>query len=266
LAAELMTRTLSLVRNWQSPDEVASRAETSAISKGAERACELFFARIAPAGPVGPDERRAMAQSVVDIISVNGDRLIPARARPSTHLHLLLEGWAYRAHMLPDGARQITDIFVPGDFCRWAAPASWDTGQDIRACGRARFAVLRKDGAGPERAALRRSWEWVRDAETRILHSRLVSLGRRDAHARVAHFISELHERLQRVGLVNGGVFTCPLTQEQLADVLGLTAVHINRVLQKLRAERLVLINRPHIYIPDLARLHEAAGFNEGPD
>ncbi|WP_332811155.1 Crp/Fnr family transcriptional regulator [Sphingomonas sp.] len=163
-----------------------------------------------------------------------------------------------------DGARQITDVLLPGDFCGWAASASDEIAHEIRASGAVRVAVLRKDLiAGRTLPALERGQDWARDAEARILRSRLVSLGRRDARGRVAHFISEVHDRLQRVGLADGGIFTSPLTQEQLADVLGLTTVHVNRVLQRIRYDGLVAYNKRRVSILDLAGLHAAAGFEE---
>jgi CRP-like cAMP-binding protein len=267
LAAEQMTHTLTLVRPSQSPHAVSSsHIGTSPVAGGAaEKACELFFARIAPAGPVGADDRRAIIEAVVEILAVANDRPVLVRSKPSVHLHFLAEGWACRAQTLPNGARQITDVFLPGDFCGWAPSSSHDMGRNIRACGRARVALLRKIVvAGRELPAIERAREWARDVEARILRARLVSLGRRDARQRVAYFMSEVHDRLQQVGLTDGGVFTWPLTQEQLADVLGLTSVHVNRVLQGLRREGLVVLRKPRLFIPDLARLHAAAGFDDG--
>lgn len=227
-------------------------------------ACEPFFARIAPAGTLGADDRRAIIEAVAEIQPVANGRLLPVSRRATFHLHLLVEGWAYRAQTLRDGARQITDVLLPGDFCGWAPSTSDDSAQEIRASGAVGVAILRKDViAGRALSALERGWEWARDAEARILRSRVVSLGRRDAHGRVAHFIAEVHDRLRRVGLAEGGVFTCPLTQEQLADVLGLTTVHINRVLQRIRYEGLATINKRRVSILDLAGLHAAAGFEE---
>lgn len=230
----------------------------------ARKARDVFLARTAAAGPAGDDDRRAITGSVIDIVSASSDGVIPIAPGPSPALALIVEGWVYRAHMLADGGRQITDILLPGDVVGTTA-ASRDMGHDIRACGRARVAMLRRDVVtGRDSLSLRHRWEWMRDAEARSLRSRLVSLGRRDACGRVAHFMAEMHGRLRQVGLVEDDAFTCPLTQEQLADVLGLTPVHVNRVLQRLRRDGLILFNRPRVVVPDLARLH-AAGCYEGP-
>lgn len=261
-----MTQVLTLARTREPRDDVAaSRGEPTTPSRNAAReACELLFARIAPAGALGAEDRRAIVEAVVEILPVASGRPLPVCRRPSLHLHLLVQGWAYRAQTLRDGARQITDVLLPGDFCGWAPSATDDSAQDTRAAGAVRVAVLRTDMiAGRALPALERGRDWARDAEARILRSRLVSLGRRDAHGRVAHFISEVHDRLRRVGLADGDFFTCPLTQEQLADVLGLTTVHVNRVLQRIRYEGLATFNKRRVAIFDLAGLHAAAGFEE---
>jgi CRP-like cAMP-binding protein len=74
--------------------------------------------------------------------------------------------------------------------------------------------------------------------------------------------MAEFHARMGQVGMAEDGTFACPLTQEQVADVLGLTSVHVNRVLQRLRREGLVIFSRGQVIIPSLARLH-AAGLYE---
>lgn len=234
---------------------------SSPAREAAERACATFFAKTAAAGPLGESDRQAVIDAVIDVLPWENDRRNPAQRGRSAHLHLLCEGWAYCAHTLPDGARQITDILLPGDLCDWSAISFNSMDHDVRACGPARVAVLRKEAlGGSERPRLQRRWDWSRDDTELILRSRLISLGRRDARERMAHLFSELHHRLHRIGLADQGSFLCPFTQEQLADVLGLTSVHVNRTLQRLRAEGLLAFNKRRIAIPDLAGLHEVAG------
>jgi CRP-like cAMP-binding protein len=263
-----MTQTLTLVQPPLARDSIAAmRAMASAAPRNeATKACDVFFARTAAAGPASDDDHRAIIGSVIQIVSVGRNRPLPVSPIPSTNLQLIVEGWAYRAHTLADGARQITDILLPGDFYSLNVTASFASEHDVRAFEHAQVAVVRSDiVTGSELPSLRRRWEWVRDAEAHRLRSRLISLGRRDARQRVAHFMAEMHDRLRQVGLADDVVFTCPLTQKQLADVLGLTSVHVNRVLQRLRAECVVMFNRSRVVIPDLARLHAAAGLDGGP-
>jgi CRP-like cAMP-binding protein len=204
--------------------------------------------------------------AVVDVLEVHSGRLIPFSARPAVDPHLLIDGWVLRSHMTPGGARLITDVLLPGDLFAWQPAEFYDTATELRACGRAHVAVLRKDAvASPQSDPLSRCWERARDAEARALRSRLVSLGRRDARLRIAHLMAELHDRLHRAGLAEADGFECPLTQEQLADVLGLTSVHVNRVLQALRREGLLSFDRPRVSIPNPARLHAEAEYEGWP-
>jgi len=92
----------------------------------------------------------------------------------------------------------------------------------------------------------------------------LVSIGRRSAIERTAHFLMEVAERLHLVGLATGTEFKCPLSQFVLADVLGLTAIHVNRVLSQLRKEKLLTVRRGTVKIHDLARLRKLSGFQGG--
>ena len=88
-----------------------------------------------------------------------------------------------------------------------------------------------------ERPAIATAFGWARLIDEAVLRSWIVGLGRRTAFERTAHLMCELQVRLDAVGLAGDGFFPWPLTQDDLADTLGLTAVHVNRTLQRLRAE-----------------------------
>ena len=92
----------------------------------------------------------------------------------------------------------------------------------------------------------------------------LVSIGRRNAIERTAHFFMELAERLSLVGLATEAEFKCPLSQFVLADVLGLTAIHVNRVLRQLRERKLLTLRQGKVHIHDLNELRKLAGFQGG--
>ena len=92
----------------------------------------------------------------------------------------------------------------------------------------------------------------------------LVSIGRRSAIERTAHFFMELAERLSLVGLATEAEFKCPLSQYVLADALGQTPIHINRVLRQLREQELLTLRKGSVRIHDLNRLRKLAGFQGG--
>jgi CRP-like cAMP-binding protein len=248
---------------WSGGSTRQQPARGRVARKAAEAACAPFFARTAPAGPITMDERAAMIDAVVEVVSAENGRLLPIRSCPHAPMHLLVEGWAYRSVMLPDGGRQITDILLPGDLYDWHMPNLADENSAVRACGTTRIAVLRNEGAlDQQKSALGRAVEWSQHEGALFLQDRLVSLGRRDALTRTARILVELYHRLHRLGLALDGHFNCPMTQEQLADALGLTSVHLNRMLQSLRRCGSLTMSKRTIGILDLARLHEAAGID----
>jgi len=236
---------------------------TVASSAGdAEKAILLYLARTSGAGPATENDQSALAEAVTEVVAFDNNRSLAAFPLRADHRYVVIEGWAYRAHTLPNGLCQITDLFLPGD-CFGRIETGWHEARPVlRSCGRMKVAALRQEiVAGQDIVSLRARWGWLRDANARVLRSRLISLGRRDARERVARFMVEVQGRLNAVGLVRGGAFICPLTQEQLADIVGLTAVHINRVLKRLRDEGLLLVDRPRVLIPDTTALNAATGF-----
>jgi CRP-like cAMP-binding protein len=90
----------------------------------------------------------------------------------------------------------------------------------------------------------------------------LVNLGGRPADERVAHLLCELLLRLRAVGLANGNSYELPLTQAELADTMGLSHVHMNRVIQRLRGEKLITLKGKNLVILDVERLKAFSGFN----
>jgi CRP-like cAMP-binding protein len=91
----------------------------------------------------------------------------------------------------------------------------------------------------------------------------VVNVGRRDSRARVAHLLCEFSLRMQAAGLSQGHRYELPMTQEQLADAVGLTSVHVNRVLKQLGEDRLISRDRRSITIEDWERLRNVGDFNE---
>lgn len=170
-----------------------------------------------------------------------------------THLHLLVQGWADRAQGLLDGARQITDVLVPGDICDWMPLGPY---QEIRISGAARVAVLRRTMDGHDLQALpaRGKDAMIRESHRRL--AQLTSPGRRGARERVVYSVADLHCRLERVG-----GFACPSAQEQLGALLALTPVHVNRVLQGLRRDDVPTFGERQATILDLTLPYAFSGW-----
>jgi CRP-like cAMP-binding protein len=99
--------------------------------------------------------------------------------------------------------------------------------------------------------------------DSSIFREWVVNVGRRDAKERIAHLLCELAARLKSSGAKDGHMYDFPLTQEQIADATGLTAVHTNRTLQALRREGLISLSSSRLEILDWERLAEVGDFNE---
>lgn len=180
------------------------------------------------------------------------------------YVHLMVEGWAARYKLLPDGARQITAFLIPGDFCDLHITILGEMDHGISTLTRSRVAFIPRSRMEDltERASLAKAFWWSTLVDEAILRSWIVNVGRRDAYEAIGHLFCELYVRMKNIGLVTEHHFDLPLTQEEIGDALGLTSVHVNRVLQRLRSEDLISLRQGVLTIRDYRRLEEASGFN----
>lgn len=179
--------------------------------------------------------------------------------------YILAKGWVCSYKLQPDGTRQIVDFQVPGDFLGLrsvllrTSDHSFEPIVEIEAAE-----VLKSDllaaFADTPRLATAILWAVSRDEAMVVEH--LVGIGRRDADARMAHFLLEMGSRLALVGMGSKEGYDCPLTQYHLADVLGLSAIHVNRVLRQLREKGLVTFRDGRVSFQNHAGLVELAGFD----
>jgi CRP-like cAMP-binding protein len=171
---------------------------------------------------------------------------------------LLLEGWAYRYKMLGNGKRRIVAILLPGDLCdtHIFVLDQMDHGIAMLSPGRVvaipRLTML--DVIDHHPTIAKALW-WATLVDEAVLREWLANIGGREAYSRIAHFLCELAKRLESVGLFQSGGFDMPMNQIELGDALGLTAVHVNRVLRRLRQNGLVNTSRQRITIPDFSGL-----------
>jgi len=124
-----------------------------------------------------------------------------------------------------------------------------------------RFSVKRMVTVFSEFPRLGAGVLWAVSREEAILVEHLVGVGRRSAIERVAHFFLELGDRLQLVGMASESHFECPFNQYLLADALGLTAIHVNRVLRQLREKELITLKQNRVEITDPVGLKKLAGY-----
>lgn len=177
---------------------------------------------------------------------------------------LILSGWAARSYELPDGRRQITAILMPGDFCRLRD----DPGSrrySIIALTHCQIAAVSSEQVGNAIADHPHLMQALWSAsllDEAILEEWIVNLGRREAYGRLAHLLCELHYRASSNADASDQPINFPLTQQHLADALGLTSVHVNRVLRRLRSEGVLALSGQVLRVNNRPALEKAGGFD----
>ena len=191
---------------------------------------------------------------------------IVAEGMAPRSVFVILEGMAVRYRGLSDGGRQIMTFLIPGDLCDMhvflarAMDHSIGTITPVRIAAISRERMMDVFTLHPRISAA--LW-WSSMQEEAMLRERIVSLGRRDARARIAYLLCELLWRHTAVGLNRNGTFPLPLTQTELGDTLGLTPVHVNRILKEFRSYRLIAIEQRMINLLDVPGLQRIADFTE---
>lgn len=189
------------------------------------------------------------------------------REGDSGHVAYILQtGWACSFKLLPDGGRQIITFPLPGDcvglrsVLLHTSDHSFSALTDVTVCGVDSARMLQIFAKFPRIGA---AILWAASRDEAMVVEHLVSIGRRTAIERTAHFFLELAERLRLVGLATEREFVCPLNQYVLADALGLSAIHVNRVLRQLREKKLLTYKAHQVNILDPRQLKHLAGFQE---
>ncbi|QYE33577.1 Crp/Fnr family transcriptional regulator (plasmid) [Polymorphobacter sp. PAMC 29334] len=199
-------------------------------------------------------------------------RDVPARhdlireGDPSGPLFVILAGWACRYQILPQGARQITAFLMPGDCCDMHLAKNYIMDHSIATLTDSRVASIpraRFENLIATRPFLTQALWWAQLVDEGVLRAWIVSMGRRSSVERVAHLMCELYVRARNMGLTTGDQLELPLSQLVLGDALGLTPVHVNRVLRRLRLEGIMRPRGGVLVIDDITKLALLAGFDE---
>lgn len=214
---------------------------------------------------LSPDDRAAISRlsKVTRVIPQRRD-LIREGEKPQ-YVHLMVDGWACRYKTLPDGRRQIVAFFIPGDFCDLNVYVLGEMDHTLGAITRLAVADIKRedmDALTTNHPRVTQGLWWESLVQAAIQREWTLNIGQRTAYERIAHLLVELYLRLRSVGLTQGNSCDFPLTQTDIADATGLTAVHVNRTLQELRGDRLIVLERKRLTIPELKRLMDVAMFN----
>lgn len=179
---------------------------------------------------------------------------------------VFLDGWACRYKILPGGSRQITAFLMAGDSCDLHAGMLAQMDHNIQTVTAATVAMIPRDEMDAimtARPRIARAMYISQLIDEGTLRAWIVSMGRRSSIERIAHLMCELYMRARNVGLADDDALVLPLSQVTLADAVGLTPVHVNRVMRDLRVANIMTLKGGSLRIADPARLAKVAGFDE---
>ncbi|MEI9916333.1 MAG: Crp/Fnr family transcriptional regulator [Methylovirgula sp.] len=184
----------------------------------------------------------------------------------ASHLFTVLSGWAFRYKTMEDGRRQIINYALPGDFLGLQAAMSEIMGHGIEALTDAVLCVFPRDKLWEFFAAdtqLAYNMTWLAASQERSLDEQILSLGRRSAIERVAYLLWYLFDKARELGMTKRNRLVMPMRQNHLADTLGLSVVHTNKTLQKLRRAGSIELDDRTLRIVDEQALKELARVDE---
>ncbi|TFI59466.1 Crp/Fnr family transcriptional regulator [Sphingomonas parva] len=230
-------------------------------AQGLDRAIAKLRAR----DIVSEEEEKVFVASVSDVVEIAAGRTIVRAGASLTHSTVLLDGFACRYKDLADGQRQIQEIHVAGDCMDLHGFLLKSLDHHVGALSGVRIALIPHEALREiteNHPHLARLLWFATLLDASIQREHVLSVGRRSALARIAHLFCELHLRLQVAGESNGTTYRLPLTQTDIADASGLTAVHVNRMLKKLRDDDLLTFRGGEVVIHDRDRLERAAEFD----
>ncbi len=212
------------------------------------------------------DDIAAVEALPINVRSLAAHELIVRDGECPQQCCLVVEGFAFRSKMTIAGKRQILSIHVPGDIPDLQSLFLERMDHDFAALTQATVGLIGHDVLRQlisQRIKVGEAMWRETLIDAAMFREWIVNVGQRPGPARLAHLLLELKERLALVGRVHGNTFDLPLNQQELADALGLTAVHVSRVMKELRERGLVDFRRHAVMIRDEARLRELGDFDQ---
>jgi CRP-like cAMP-binding protein len=233
---------------------------------GARHPLDQLVRNLELRSPLAPEDREAVLDLPYTLRTLEPGTYTVREADTLLHCVILISGFAYRQKLTGDGSRQIVALHIPGDALDFQNLFLDVSDHSIQMLTRGEVALVKIS----DLQALARSRSSIGHAilvkilvEASIFREWVLNVGRRDAKTRVAHLLCELGVRLDVEGLAQDYGYELPMTQEQVADAVGLTPVHVNRTLKALEGEGLIVRSKRSISFPDWQRLRSAGDFNQ---
>jgi CRP-like cAMP-binding protein len=233
------------------------------VSSDAIRAALLRRLRIS-AGITEEDVREILALPIA-VRQYAAEQTVVCDGQSATACCLIAEGFCVRSKTIADGKRQILSIHIPGEIPDLMSLFLHVMDHDLSTLTPCTLgfisheALTRLHRRRPNVAEI-----FWRDTliDAAMFREWIVNVGQRPAPARLAHVMAELRARLKVIGRIEGNSFEMPLTQEQIGEALGITAVHVNRVVKQLREDGIVELHRGRAHVLDETKFRELADFD----
>lgn len=204
----------------------------------------------------------------LDQVGVAAGESILREGQVKPPLYSLFSGWAFRYKTLSDGRRQILNFLLPGDLIGFQSHMLGDAANgvealtDVRLCHHARDKIWTLYKNYPELAF---DVTWLTAHEEGVIDDALVSVGRRSALESVAMLLIHLYKRAQALQLTDGNSLELPITQQHMADALGLSLVHTNKTLRRLQKLGFFELDRQRFTLVNRGALERVADYFEKP-
>lgn len=216
--------------------------------------------------PLGDAEEAYLSRITTGQEHIRAHRDIIRYGELPTNMFVVEQGFAIRYRMLSSGERQILSFMLPGDICDLNVFLLRQMDHSVAALGPVQICRLSRDDLLKtylNHPRLSASLWWSALQMEAISRERIVALGRRKARGRVAYFFFDLYWRLKSIDLAKDNQVDLPITQVELADTLGLTPVHINRVLRQLEEDNLIEKGRGQIRVLEPEALQQEADLDD---
>lgn len=190
-----------------------------------------------------PEELEFVSRFKMGELSVEKGATVLVEGSHSAHLYTVLSGWGFRYKLLSDGRRQILNYLMPGDLIGLQGSLMGEMQHSVEALSPMLLCMFEREQLHElyrKHPGLGYDVTWIASHEERILDENLLSIGRRTALERAAYLLALLSSRARSVGLVERGAIIVPVTQQHVADTLGLSLVHTNKTIRKLMDRKLV--------------------------
>ncbi len=215
-------------------------------------------------GPLSENDREAVLALPHTLKSIEPQGYIVREGDKPSHACLLRSGYVYRHKIVADGARQICSIHMAGDIVDLQNSLLGTADHNVQALTRSEVALIPREAVRAiafERPAVGMAMWFDTLVDGSIFREWIANVGRRDARTRLAHLLCEFSLRLEAAGLGKHDDYTLPMTQEQLGDCTGLTAVHVNRTLRGLDDDGIIRRTSRSVTVENWKRLAAEGDF-----